>query len=78
MAEPLQPSLRVFTVSQEKNCSFLYAAAEQVDHFKFNVVYSPINAKPSPDCLEELPPSTDHSRMADFSLLCVCGTREEM
>jgi hypothetical protein len=32
-AEPLQPSLKVFTVSQEKNCYSLYAAAEQVDHF---------------------------------------------
>ena len=32
-AEPLQPSLKVFTVSQEKNCYILYAAAEQVDHF---------------------------------------------
>ena len=31
-AEPLQPSLKVFTVSQEKNC-YTYAAAEQVDHF---------------------------------------------
>ena len=35
-AEPLQPSLKVFTVSQEKNCYSLYAAAEQVDHI---VVY---------------------------------------
>ena len=34
-AEPLQPSLKVFTVSQEKNCYILYAAVEQVDHFKF-------------------------------------------
>ena len=33
--EPLQPSLKVFTVSQEKNCYILYAAVEQVDHFKF-------------------------------------------
>ena len=32
-AEPLQPSLKVFTVSQEKNCYILYAAAEKVDHF---------------------------------------------
>jgi hypothetical protein len=31
-AEPRQPSLKVFTVSQEKNCYLLYAAAEQVDH----------------------------------------------
>ena len=63
-AEPLQPSLKVFTVSQEKNCYIVYAAAEQVDHFKFNVVCSPINAKPSSDCLNELNPSTDLLRMA--------------
>ena len=52
-AEPLQPSLKVFTVSQEKNCYSLYAAAEQVDHLRLNVVCSPINAKPSADCLNE-------------------------
>ena len=52
-AEPLQPSLGVFAVSQEKNCYIVYAAAEQVDHFKFNVVCRPINAKLSSDCLNE-------------------------
>jgi hypothetical protein len=52
-AEPLQPSLKVCTFTQEKKCYSLYATAEQVDHFKFNMVCSPINAKPSPDCLNE-------------------------
>ena len=42
----------------------LYAATEQVDHLEFNLVCSPIDAKPSLDCLNELNLSTDHLRMA--------------
>ena len=34
-AEPLQPSLKVCTVAQEKNSYILYGATEHVDHFKF-------------------------------------------
>ena len=63
-AEPLQPSLRVCTVAQEKNCYSLYGATSEMDHIKFYVVSSPTNAKLSSDCLEEPNPSTDHPRMA--------------
>ena len=46
-AEPLQPSLKVCTFVQEKKCYSFYAATKRVDHFKFNVVCSPTDAKPS-------------------------------
>ena len=58
------PAFEFVHLLQEKKCYSLYAATEQVDHFEFNVVCSPISDKPSPDCLNEFNPSTDHLRMA--------------
>ena len=50
-AEPLQPSLKVFTFVQEKKCYSFYATSKRVDHFKFNEVCSPTDDKPSSDGL---------------------------
>ena len=58
------PALKFVHLLREKKCYSLYAATEQVDHLEFNLVCSPIDAKPSLDCLNELNPSTDHLRMA--------------
>jgi len=44
-------ALKFLHLLREEKCYSLYAAAEQVDHFKFNVVFSPTDAKPSSDCL---------------------------
>ena len=47
------PALEFVHLLREKKCYSLYAAAEQVDHLRLNVVCSPINAKPSANCLNE-------------------------
>jgi len=58
------PALEFVHLLREKKCYSLYGATSGLDHFEFNVVCSPINAKPSPDCLNERNPSADHLRMA--------------
>ena len=45
-AEPLQPSLRVFTVSQEKKCYSLYGAASELDHLR--LTWSAARLMPKP------------------------------
>ena len=61
---PKSPALEFVHLLQEKKCYSLYAATSELDRFEFNVVCSPIGAKPSPDCLNKHNPSTDHLRIA--------------
>ena len=47
------PALEFVHLLQEKKYYSLYGATSDLDHLRLNVVCRPINAKASPDCLNE-------------------------
>ncbi|MDA9892226.1 hypothetical protein N9D47_06385, partial [Planktomarina temperata] len=57
------PAFEFVHLLREKKCYSQYGVTEKVDHLEFNLVCSPIEAKPSADCLEEANPSTDYLGM---------------